>query len=100
MVWAKILCLLLYGLAVAGCTGVWSGDAASAIQAVVILILAVHAFEVLIAFRYVRLYRGRLATSVLLTLLFGLLHLRPLQRQARRAAQVSATGSDKGVMER
>lgn len=89
MMWIKLSCPLLYGTALAGWAAVWSGDLASATQIVAVLILAVHAVEVLIAFRYVRLYRGPLAMSVMLTLLFGLLHLRPLERQARRAAQDS-----------
>jgi hypothetical protein len=40
--------------------------------------------ELLFMFRHVRLYKGPLAVSVVLTLLFGLLHWKPLaDAQAR-----------------
>ena len=35
-------------------------------------------------FKHVRLYRGPLAASVVLTLLFGLLHWKPMADQAAR----------------
>ena len=35
-------------------------------------------------YKHVRLYRGPLAASVVLTLLFGLLHWKPLADQAAR----------------
>jgi len=89
MRWIKFSCLLLYGMALAGWLGVWSGDSAIATQLVATLILAVHAIEVVIAFKYVRLYQGPLAMSVVLTLLFGLLHLRPLEQRARRGVRHS-----------
>jgi hypothetical protein len=43
---------------------------------------AAHAVEAVVAFKYVRRYPGALAVSVLLTLLFGLLHILPLARQS------------------
>lgn len=85
MRWLKLSCLLIYALALAGWSGIWQGAAANAIQIVALVILALHGIEAVIGFRYVRLYRGGLAMSVLLTLLFGMLHLLPLARQARRS---------------
>jgi hypothetical protein len=94
MYWMKLSCLLLYGLALAGWTGVWSASSAVAIQTFSLAILGAHAIEVLIGFKYVRLYQGKLAVSVLLTLLFGILHLRPLAQQARLRPHVSSASGD------
>jgi hypothetical protein len=47
------------------------------------IIVGVHVVELLWAWRHVKRYRGPLAVSVLLTLLFGLFHWRPLARAAR-----------------
>lgn len=77
----KVQCLLLYVLGLADWLGVWPYGAAAVAAA---LVLAVHALEAVLAFRHVRLYRGPLFVSLLLTLLFGLLHVMPLARQARR----------------
>ena len=41
-------------------------------------VLVLHTLELVFLFRHVRLYRGPLAISVILTLLFGLLHWKPL----------------------
>lgn len=81
----KLLCLLLYGFALAAWIGVWAGGSALATQTVATVILTVHAFEALVALKYVRRYRGSLVISIVLTLLFGLLHVMPLIREARRA---------------
>lgn len=49
-------------------------------------LLAAHAVECVFFMKYLRLYRGPLALSVVLTLLFGLLHWKPLaDQQARRS---------------
>ena len=81
----KLSCLVLYGFALAAGVGVWTGDAAFAIRDTALVILAAHAVEAGVAFKYVRRYPGALATSVVLTLLFGLLHLLPLARQSSTA---------------
>lgn len=41
-------------------------------------LLLIHLLELLLAFRHVRRYRGPLVLSIALTLLFGLLHWKPL----------------------
>jgi len=46
----------------------------------------IHALEIVVMFKQVRLYRGPLAVSMLLTLLFGLLHWKPLADEQKRAA--------------
>jgi hypothetical protein len=46
--------------------------------------LAVHVLEAIVFIRHVRLYQGPLAVSLVLTLLFGLLHWKPLVAASRR----------------
>lgn len=41
-----------------------------------------HVLEIPVAFRYIKRYPGPLATSIVLTLLFGFLHWLPLRKQA------------------
>ena len=86
----KLCCLALYGLALASLAGLvvpaWAGTLANTAMAVLLF----HALELVFAFKYVRLYRGPLAVSVALTLLFGLLHWKPLadaQARARNGTQ-------------
>jgi hypothetical protein len=80
----KFACVMLYALALTAQAGVWTGTAAVAIRDVALVILAAHVIETGVAFRYVRRYRGALAVSVCLALLFGLLHIVPLARQSSR----------------
>lgn len=82
MAWLKLGCLLVYALGLAAWSGLWPGGSAFAVAAAVLL--GAHALEALMTFRYLRHYRGSLAASVVLALLFGLLHVLPLVRQARR----------------
>jgi hypothetical protein len=49
--------------------------------------LAVHALEAVFVFERLRLYRGPLVLSVLLTLLFGMLHWMPLVTARSRGTQ-------------
>jgi hypothetical protein len=71
-------CIAIYVAALAGAAGLLPGGLGRAAQMVAVAILLLHAVEVFFAFRHVRRYRGPLAVSVLLTLLFGLLHWKPL----------------------
>lgn len=84
MTWMKGACLLLYGCALAACSGMWTGATAAAVRDGAMVLLAAHAVEACVAFRYVRRYRGALGVSIVLTLLFGLLHVVPLARQPAR----------------
>ena len=79
----KAGCLLIYGLALAAFLGQWPGAVGNAMQMLALVLLVVHAIEVVAVFDKVRLYKGPLAVSVLLTLLFGLLHWVPLAKQNR-----------------
>lgn len=42
------------------------------------VLLAAHALEVVVFYRKVALYKGSVAVSIVLTLLFGFLHWKPL----------------------
>ena len=86
----RAACIAAYVLAVVSLAGLLPPPMPSRVQIVAAGLLTLHAFELALVFRHVRLYRGPLAVSVLLTLLFGLLHWKPLvdaSRAQARAAQ-------------
>ena len=80
----KAACLAVYGLALAGLAGLLPPGLAGTMQNIALLLLVIHALEVMVMFKHVRLYRGALAVSILLTLLFGLLHWKPLADDQKR----------------
>ncbi len=86
----KAACLGAYILALAGLAGLLPTALAATVQQLALVLLLVHAVELVVMFKHVRLYRGSLAASVVLTLLFGLLHWRPLAKVAAQAAARSA----------
>ncbi len=77
----KILLLALYASALAGLAGLLPSSLANPIEMIAVALLLIHALECLLMFKHVRRYPGSLAVSVLLTLLFGLLHWKPLAAQ-------------------
>ena len=84
VIWiSKLGCLTLLALGAAQAVWPaamdWPFDAARA----ALILLAIHLAELFWMFKHVRLYKGPLAVSVLLTLLFGLLHWKPLADAAR-----------------
>ena len=74
----KAGCLATYGLGLAAWAGLLPAGLSGTMQTVAAGMRVVHALELLLMFKHVRLYRGALAISILLTLLFGLLHWKPL----------------------
>ena len=74
----KFACLVAYGLALAGLAGLLDGELAGRLQNVAAVLLILHGLELVFMFKHVRKYRGALLVSMLLTLLFGLLHWKPL----------------------
>jgi uncharacterized protein YhhL (DUF1145 family) len=50
-------------------------------------VLAVHAVEAIVMFKKVRLYKGPLVVSLLLTLIFGAFHLWPLAAAQRAGSK-------------
>ncbi len=85
----KAGCLLIYAMALAGLVGLPPAGLASTMQTVALALLVIHALETLVMFRHVRLYPGPLAISVVLSLLFGLLHWKPLAN-AKAVAEAKA----------
>ncbi len=74
----KVGCLVAYAMALAGLAGLLGSDLSARMQNVAAVLLILHALEVVFMFKHVRKYRGPLLVSVFLTLLFGLLHWKPL----------------------
>ena len=54
------------------------------LQRISLILLAVHAVEAVVMFKDVRRYHGALGTSIVLSLLFGLLHWLPLRKAAQK----------------
>ena len=79
----KIGCLVVYALGIAGVVGLIHGPLASAGEILSIVLLGVHALELLFAFKFLHRHKGSMGASVLLALLFGVLHWAPLARQPR-----------------
>ncbi|MFM7783648.1 MAG: hypothetical protein ACKPE6_03220 [Gammaproteobacteria bacterium] len=59
---------------------------ASVLQWGSMVLLVAHALEVVFCLRWIRLYEGPLAVSILLTLLFGFVHWMPYKRRAEAGA--------------
>lgn len=83
----RALCLLAYAMAIAKRVGLLPAGSFDRAPLVAGVLLALHAAELVFMFKHVRLYRGALAVSVLLTLLFGLLHWKPLAEQQALASK-------------
>lgn len=81
----KLGCIAIYLAALAAWAGLLPGGLGRAAQVTAVGILLLHAIELLFVSEHVRRYRGPVAVSVLLTLLFGFLHWKPLADEAKRA---------------
>lgn len=82
----RVICLTTYVLALATLNGTFLASWATVLQYGALALLAAHAIEVVVCMKYVKLYKGSLAVSIVLTLLFGLLHWKPLANAAAREA--------------
>ena len=82
----KVIVLAVYSLAIASHIVALPGQAGPIVQTMSLALLLIHALECLLAYRYIKLYEGALAVSLVLSMLFGLLHWMPLARKAREAA--------------
>ena len=80
----KAVCLAIYALAIAGLAGLLPAGLAGSMQTIALVMLIAHAVELLVMFKYVKRYPGPLAVSVLLAMLFGLLHWKPLADAAKK----------------
>jgi hypothetical protein len=74
----RALCLLAYAMALGKLAGFVPAGSFERAPIVALVLLVLHVGELLLVFKHVRLYKGPLAVSVVLTLLFGLLHWKPM----------------------
>ena len=81
----KVLCLLAYAAAAGHLLGLMPPGLLSNAPLVAAVLLGLHALELVFMMRHVRLYRGPLWVSAVLTLLFGVLHWKPLADAKARA---------------
>ncbi|MGM3275043.1 hypothetical protein [Ralstonia sp. 24A2] len=83
----KVLLLVVYGIALGSYLTALplSPDVITWVRIAALVLLAAHVLEVVFYFRKVALHKGPLFDSVLLTLLFGLLHWKPMADAARNA---------------
>lgn len=87
----KIGCLSIYALAMASFMGMAIPfEAGHTLQRIAIAMLLIHAVEMVVKFKQVRLYPGALWMSVLLTLLYGLLHWKPLEDAQTNSAPLTS----------
>lgn len=86
----KLGCLAAY----AGAVVAWAGLLPAAVdwlvgplETIALAMLAIHAIELAVMFRHVRRYPGSLGASIVLAMLYGVLHWKPLtDRRARETA--------------
>ena len=83
---AKVFCVLFYGAALVALFGVLPQWLAEVFLIGTALLLAVHTLEVVLCFKYVRMYEGPLLLSMVLTLLFGFVHWMPYKKRAELSA--------------
>jgi hypothetical protein len=76
------LCLVLYVLGLATQLGLWTGEGAVLCWRASLAMLAVHVLELAWARPWLALHPGPRWVSVLLTVLFGVLHWWPLKVRA------------------
>ena len=81
----KLTCLATYALGLASALGLLPSSL-SILATIAAVLLAAHALEAVVMFKHVRRYHGSLTMSVFLTLLYGLLHWKPLADEQKRAA--------------
>jgi len=83
----KAILIATYALAISSLFVALPFGAGPVLRNISLVLLLIHVLELIFAFKHVRLYRGPLALSVLLTLLYGLFHWKPLaDAQARQSA--------------
>ena len=75
----KVICIVAYLLGAAAAVGLLPPPY-TVMSRVAAILLVAHVLETVVMFKYVKRYQGPLAISVLLSILFGLAHWRPLMR--------------------
>ena len=79
---AKIGALLFYGAALLSLFLELPPLLTQVLQIGTLLLFVAHALEVVLCFRWIRLYEGGVALSIVLTLLFGFVHWLPIKKRA------------------
>ena len=73
----------VYALALASLFVVLPMETGPVVQRLALALLAVHALECLVAFKYIKSYAGSVYLSFVLAMLYGLLHWMPLSKAYR-----------------
>lgn len=81
---AKIITLAFYVAALVSLYVTWPPLLESILQIGTLILFAAHVIEVVVSFKWIKLYEGPLAVSILLTLLFGFVHWMPYKRRAEQ----------------
>lgn len=81
----KANCIAIYLLALVSLLMVLPWGSGPIFQKVAVAFLAVHVLEAIFAFKHIKTYKGSLLISLLLALLFGLLHWLPLAKASQLA---------------
>ena len=76
----KIAILIFYVLAAVCMVNPIFGENSQYLVYMAAAILVAHVLEMFVAFKWIKLYSGGLATSLLLTLLFGFMHWLPIKQ--------------------
>ena len=84
MTYLKSNLIALYVLAILSVWLPMPWDSGPILQKISVALIAIHAIETLVAFKYVRAYDGPLGKSVALSLLYGLLHWLPIARRMKK----------------
>lgn len=75
----KAACLLIYAVAILANIITMPAWLASSAQTLAVILLVVHVIETFFFWRYVKMWQGPLLVSIVLNLLFGILHWKPMQ---------------------
>jgi len=78
----KALCLIIYAVAILANFIAMPGWLASGTQFLAMIMLGIHLIETFFFWQYVKMWDGLLVGSIALTLLFGILHWKPMQDDA------------------
>jgi antibiotic biosynthesis monooxygenase (ABM) superfamily enzyme len=79
--------IVLYVLAAAGMIIILPWGIGPYLQRISLALFAIHMLETIAMFKHVKSYEGPIAKSVVLSLLYGLLHWLPLMRANQRKLQ-------------
>jgi len=75
----KAACLLVFAVAILANFISMPAWLASGAQTLAVIMLVAHVIETFFFWRYVKMWKGPLLGSIALTLLFGILHWKPMQ---------------------